>query len=152
MPFGPWPGGGGGGGGAAGPQVAAVLSGELVQGEAGAAFTYLANIGNGEAVVPGANAVDPNLFPTSARLIQRLRAVVPEGNASGQAITVKLFKNGAATAQLVTFANGAAAGAEAVDAAHPITFADGDTFDVQVSTAAGPMAVSVPVSVILEGP
>ena len=130
--------------------IQAKFSGVVVQGEAGATVAYLGDIGNGEAVVPGANQVDPSRYPTSARVIKVLRVCAPLGNASGQTVNVTLYKNDVATTQTIAIPDGTVAGTKFVDNAHAITFADGDDFDLRCDVAAA-MAANVAVTAVLEG-
>jgi hypothetical protein len=126
------------------------FSGVMISGEAGASFSYLADAGIGEAIVPSTLQVDPTRYPTSLRLVTRLRACVPLGS-STQALTFTLYKNGAATAMTCTIVAAQPAGTKAVDTAHPILFADGDDYDLRCDVP-GVMAANVAVSALLEGP
>jgi hypothetical protein len=129
--------------------VVKAFSGVILTSNSAPTFGYLADIGT-EAVNPTANQTDPIGYPTSARLITRLRGCQRVGTGS-QAPTFTLYKNGVATAQTVTLPASTGGQVTAVDLAHPILFADGDTFDVRcdfATTAEG----NQPVSATLEGP
>lgn len=124
------------------------FSGVLINSE-GAGSSFLADYGIGESIVPTNPQPDPCRYPTSLRLITRLRGCVPLGTTAGQSVTFTLYKNGVATAQTCAIAASQAAGAKAVDLAHPILFADGDDFDV---FASGTINANLPISATLEGP
>lgn len=143
--WGPWP---GVGGAAPGTVIVKAFSAVLVNSE-GAGSGFMSDAGIGEALIPGSNQVDPNRYPTSARTITRLRACVPLGTTAGQSVTFTLYKNGVATAMTCAIAASQAAGAKAVDLAHPITFADGDDYDV---FANGTINANLAISAQLEGP
>jgi hypothetical protein len=101
-----------------------------------------------------ANGAPDAEYPTSLRIISRLRACTPTG--TGLNLVVTLYKRAvggalAATAQTVTIPAGAAAGATVADLVHPILFADGDTFAVLVAAAATAEG-NKPLTVTLEGP
>jgi hypothetical protein len=129
--------------------VVGKFSGLLTQAE-GAVFNYLSDSGIGEAIIPGTNQVDPNRYPTSLRLITRLRGCVPLGTPAGGAVTFTLYKNGVATAATCTIAASASAGTKASDLSHPILFLDGDDYDLRVN--AGIIPNNIAVSAIVEGP
>ncbi len=109
-------------------------------------FGYL----NDDLSAGGAGNAQPNHYPTSLRLITRLRIAAPVGTGTA-AITGTLYKNGVATAMTCTIAGAQPAGATAVDAAHPILFLDGDTFDVRIDV---PINVegAEPIVATIEGP
>lgn len=89
-------------------------------------------------------------YPTSARLITRLRLCAPVGTGAHPP-TATLYKNGVATLMTCTLGAGVGAGTNVVDSAHPILFADGDTFDVvltQPTASEGPSYFTA----VLEGP
>ena len=114
-------------------------------------FSFLGDEGIGEAIVPAANQTDPSRYPTSMRVISRLRACVPLGNSAAVGgTTFTLYKNGVATAMTCNIPASSGAGTKAVDEAHPIVFADGDDFDVRVDSAT--IAAALAVSATLEGP
>jgi|HubBroStandDraft_5_1064220.scaffolds.fasta_scaffold00702_9 hypothetical protein len=125
------------------------FSGILTSSE-GTVFTYLADTGIGESIVPGSNQVDPTRYPISFRLITRLRACAPLGTPAGGAVTFTLYKNGAATAMTCTIAASSGAGTKASDLVHPILFLDGDDYDLRAD--AGIIPSNIAVSAILEGP
>jgi hypothetical protein len=129
--------------------VVGKFSGLITQAE-GAVFNYLSDDGIGEALIPGTNQVDPNRYPTSQRIISRLRACVPLGTPVGGAVTFTLYKNGVATAMTCTIAASSGAGTKASDLVHPILFGDGDDYDLRAD--AGVIPSNIAVSAILEGP
>jgi hypothetical protein len=154
-PFGPWPGGAPGGGVPAGtlPAVVGKFSGTLVQQPAGVSATFLSDTGE-----VGSTTINdgPQNYPTSARTIARLRVTSKSGT-GGVPLVVTLCKNATSTptgltTQTVTFPPGSAPGTELVDAAHPIAFAAGDTFDVIASMTSGVGDGPYFLSATLEGP
>jgi hypothetical protein len=134
MPFGPWPGSGGGGGGGGGSGAPAIIGPfSSISGNAGLATTlYMLQ----DADLGGASSV-PLQYPTSARTILGLRLGAVTGTAANPP-TATLMKNGVATAMTCTLGAGAVAGANVSDFAHPITFADGDTFDIRITQPIAP--------------
>ena len=125
----------GGGGPATGdPLVVGKFSGTLVQQPSGPSLTYLSDTGEvGDTTI---NDGVPQNYPTSARTIEGLRVTSKSGT-GGNALVVTLYKNGAPTAMVVTIAGSSPPVTLGADFAHPITFADGDTFDVVASMASG---------------
>lgn len=125
------------------------FSGVIITSAGGATHGFLTDVGISAVAITG-NEPNAIQYPTSARLITRLRGGAPAGTGA-QAPTFTLYKNGVATAMTVTLPTGAPAGTNRVDSAHPILFADGDTFDVRVdfdATSEG----NQPVCATLEGP
>lgn len=125
------------------------FSGVIITSAGGATFGYLADTGT-ESTTPTANQTDPIGYPTSLRLITRLRGAQRTGTGA-QPPTFTLYKNGVATAQTVTLPASTGGPVQVADLAHPILFADGDLFDVRCDfalTAEG----NQPVTATLEGP
>ena len=128
--------------------VVGKFTGTVISDPGAAVFTYMADPGRAF-VAPIANEVGRMGYPTSTRLITRLRvhaltAVVVQ-------YTVTLYQNGAPTTMIVTVPALTAPGTKFVDAAHPILFADGDDFDLRVDmgqTEGGDQQLSA----VLEGP
>jgi hypothetical protein len=102
------------------------------------------------AVAITGNESGPMRYPTSMRWITRLRLSAPLGSGA-QPLTATLYKNGSATAMTCTLTASSPASITAVDAAHPILFADGDQFDVLISCATTAEG-NQPFSATLEGP
>lgn len=119
----------------------AQLSGGVLGSTGGPVTVFLAN------AIAGSSPGTPMRFPVSAQTKQKLRATL-RTNSSAVGGSITLYKNGAATAMTVAIAPGASAFTKYVDAAHPITFADGDDFDVAltINTDAGAGAFQVSVS------
>lgn len=86
--------------------------------------------------------------PTSARTVLRLR-VRSVANSMANATTVTLYKNGVATALLVTIPAGTT-GAFLEDG-FPIVFVDGDDYDLVVADPAADPAGELKVSATIEG-
>lgn len=137
--------------------ILAKFSGVLVQQPADVGSTFLSDVG--ELAVPAAYINDgvPQSYGTSSRTIERLRVTSKSGT-GGTAMDVTLYKNATgapgvgATAMTVHIPGGTAPGTVFLDAAHPITFADGDTFDVVASMGAGVGDGPYFLSASLEGP
>lgn len=110
---------------------------------------FATDVGIAAVAITG-NEATPMRYPTSARLITRLRLAGPVGSGA-QPATATLYKNGVATAMTCTLAAGRPTGVNAVDSAHPILFADGDQFDVLISVATTSEG-NVPFSATIEGP
>jgi hypothetical protein len=125
------------------PMGAIKFSGTIVGG-AGATVEYLNDAGPGLA----ANQTTPTRYPTSQRLMLRLR-VTSLSNTSANAVTCTLYKNGAPTAMQVSIPAATVANTKFVDSAHPIFFTDGDDFDLRLDDAADVGAI-VNVSALLE--
>lgn len=136
--------------------IAGKFSGAIVTSAIGATASYLADSGSALAV---ANLATPQRYPTSLRLLTRLRVVVSTVvGALSNAVTATVYQGTgggapAATAMRVSIPAGTAAGAGFSDVAHPLLALDGDTFDVRLDdvgadAGAGTMAVSATV----EGP
>lgn len=131
------------------PGVVAKFTGMIVSAE-GDSFSYMADPGQQQALAEGVIELQPQLYPTSARVIARIRAVATNGNGA-TAYTATLYKNGVVTAQTVTVPAAATVGEGFLDSAHPITFLDGDRFDVRLDKAESADDAAL-VSVTLEGP
>jgi hypothetical protein len=129
--------------------IVAKFSGVLVQQPSGTSATFLSD--SGEVGNIAINDGSPQLYPTSARTVRRLRVCSKSGTGS-KALVVTLYKNGVATAMVVTIAASAAPGTTGVDSAHPITFADGDQFDVCASMTSGAGDGPYFLSATIEGP
>lgn len=121
----------------------------IITSAGGATHGFMTDVGISAVAIIGNEPVAIQ-YPTSARLITRLRGGAPSGTGA-QPPTFTLYKNGVATAMTVTLPTGAPAGTNAVDSAHPILFADGDTFDVRVDFGATSEG-NQPVCATLEGP
>jgi hypothetical protein len=129
-------------------EVVSKFSGTLVQQPSGTSATYLADTGEvGNVTINDG----PQLYPTSARTIRRLRVTSKSGT-GGKAMVVTLYKNNTPTSMVVTIAPGASPGTTGVDSAHPVTFADGDTYDVVASMTSGTGDGPYFLSAVLEGP
>lgn len=123
------------------------FTGVLIPSGGGAASTFLGDPGSQPLI--NSNSSSNDEYPTSARVITKLWVCAMSGNGA-TAYTVTLWRRPsggamAATAMTVTVTAGAAAGQTFVDSAHPITFADGDTFALQAAIAAsgeGPQVLS----------
>jgi hypothetical protein len=127
-----------------GGQLGIIKFSGTVVGGAGAVVSYLDDGGPGLA----ANQTTPIRYPTSQRIISRLR-VNSLTNSSANAVTCTLYKNAVATTMQVSIPAGSAANTKFVDSAHPILFADGDDFDLRLDDAADVGGV-VNVSALLE--
>jgi hypothetical protein len=130
--------------------VVGKFSGLLMLAEGTSVFSYLADPGIGEAIIPTTNQVNPSRYPTSFRLINRLRGCAPLGTPAGGAVTFTLYKNAVATAVTCTIPASSGAGTKAVDAGHTVIFLDGDDYDVRVD--AGTIPSNIPLSATIEGP
>jgi hypothetical protein len=122
--------------------IPTTFSGALLGG-ASAATSSLANAG----FVSPVNQPTPFNWPSSNRIALRLRATAPSNTAT-TTVTLTLYKNGAATAQTVSWA-AAGTGAK-VDAAHPIFFADGDTYDLRLTNTGADVGAVTPVAAAIE--
>jgi hypothetical protein len=136
--FGPFPGVSAGPGAAL--SIVGKFSGTLVQEPEGTSGTFLSDVGE-LAPTPYINDGTPQNYGTSARVIKRLRVTSKSGT-GGKAMVVTLYKNATAvgagaTAMTVTIPPGSPPGTTGVDLVHPITFVDGDTFDVVASMTSG---------------
>lgn len=89
-------------------------------------------------------------FPTSQRWIKRMRINKRIAGGSVPAVFT-LVKNGVATTQTLTAAAADPVGTKYVDSAHPIFFADGDDFDVQVTGVSDATPGTSAYSITLEG-
>jgi len=114
-----------------------------ILGGVGATTSYMADTG----VAPASNltAID---YPTSLRMFTRLR-FKPESNNFATNVIATLFKNGSSTAMTVTIPAGSTSVVS--DTAHPILYADGDTFAL-VLTNAGDSTKTLFGTATLEGP
>ena len=133
--------------------VVGKFSGVIVTSAVGATLTQLGDPGSQPAIVSNSSSL--NEYPTSLRLITRLRVCAISGNGS-TSYTVTLYKRPsggaqAATAMQVTVPGGASVGQTFADLAHPILFGDGDTFALQVDSGATAEGNKV-VNATLEGP
>lgn len=133
-------------------KVVATLSGALITNAETPSTTDLGNPGFQPLL--NANATPGVEYPTSLRLITRMRVAAPAGNGATP-ITVTLARRtgGVRTDTTMTVTIPALAGAWSVvsDLAHPQLFLDGDLFAVHadaVATGEG----NIPVTVTLEGP
>lgn len=108
--------------------------------------SFMANPGTALAI---ANLATAQRYPTSARVLSKLRVALLANTISVNT-TVTLFKNGVATAMTITIPHADAPVTKYVDAAHPITFADGDDFDLQLACGTDASAGTVKVSALLE--
>jgi len=124
------------------PQAISTFSGSII-GAVGAVISYLADTGP-----IAANQIVPLRRPTSLRLATRLR-VTNLVNTSANAVTVTLYKNGVATAMVVSIPAATAANTKFSDLVHPILFLDDDDFDLRMDDAADVAGV-VTVSASLE--
>lgn len=143
--------------GSRGPRgILGKFSGAIVTSAVGATTSYLADSGSALAV---ANLATPQRYPTSLRLITRLRVTVSAvTGALSNAVTATLYKTtgggaATATAMQVSIPSGTAVGTTFVDSAHPALFLDGDTYDVRLDDAGADAAAgTLAVSAVLEGP
>lgn len=126
-----------------GPTSIIKFSGALATSAGGATSSFLSD--NGPFAPEGGNQVALH-YPTSARLALRLRVTVLLGT-SAVAILVTLIKNGVATAMTISIPAGSAAGTKFSDLAHPILFADGDDYDLEMTAAADSGSGGGPVSI-----
>ena len=124
--------------------ILATLSGNT--GDAAIPITCYLDNATSAGVISSAFALQ---FPTSLRLITRLRFGAPLGTGATPP-TATLMKNGVATALTVALGAGAAAGANVV-VTGAVLYADGDTFDVQVTQPISAEGM-IPVVATLEGP
>jgi hypothetical protein len=136
--------------------VVGKFSGAIVTSAVGATTSYLADSGSALAV---ANLSVPQRYPTSLRLITRLRvAVSAVSGALSNSVTATVYQGTgggvpAATAMQVNIPSGSAVGTLFVDSAHPLLALDGDTFDVRLDDAGADAAAgTLAVSAVLEGP
>ncbi|HXJ30604.1 MAG TPA: hypothetical protein VNG35_08195 [Gemmatimonadales bacterium] len=130
--------GGAGGGGGTLLGVVAKFSGAIITSAGGATFTQLGDPGSQPLI--NSNSSNNTEYPTSARSISVLWVFASTGNGATP-YTVTLYKRPAggalaATTMQVTVPGGAAVGATFRDSAHPVTFADGDSYAVRVDSAA----------------
>lgn len=132
------------------------FSGGIVSSAVGATVAYLADPGGALAV---ANLALPQRYPTSLRVVSRLRVTVTAvlGGPLANAVSATVYKTtggGAATAttMLVSIPAGTAVGTTFVDSAHPMLLLDGDTFDVRLDDAIDASGGTMTVSATLEGP
>lgn len=121
------------------------FSGVLKNAGGAAVSTFAANYSAGQT----ANQATAQQYPVSVRLITKLRLCAPSGTPADSSLVATLYKNGVATTMTCTIAANQAAGSKASDTAHPILFADGDTYDVKVN---GASASDIPFTAVLEGP
>jgi hypothetical protein len=142
--------------GAAAPmQVVAKFSGTLQVSAGGATTTDLGDPGTQPLL--NSNSSSNVEYATSARLISRMRVYWPIVNGA-TAVTVTLAQRPKATGvradttMTVNIPGGQAANTTLVDLAHPILFADGDTFAVHADSAAAPEGGGKSLTVTLEGP
>ncbi len=140
--------GGGGGPGTGDALVIAKFTGAVATSE-GATHGYLADAGQAATQADGAEA-SPQLYPTGARTFSVMR-VTATGGGGLVNYTVTLYKNGVATAQVVTVPAGSPAGTVVVDSSHPISFVANDKFDVRWDIASGDGSF-LNLAVTLEGP
>lgn len=112
-----------------GPNRKIPFSGTIVGG-AGATVSYLADTGP-----LAANQIVPLRRPVSACLMRALR-VTNLANTSANAVTVTLYKNGAATTMLISIPAATAANTKFADTTHPIFFDDADDYDLRMDDAA----------------
>ena len=128
------PSGTGSGPGTGDPLVVGKFSGTLVQQPTGLSLTYLSDTGEvGDTTI---NDGVPQNYPTSARTIEGLRVTSKSGT-GGNALVVTLYKNNTPTAMTVTIPGSSPPVTLGEDFAHPITFADGDTYDLVASMTSG---------------
>lgn len=142
--------------GSSGPlQVVATLSGTLQVSAGGATTTDLGDPGTQPLL--NSNSSSNVEYATSARLITRMRVYWPIVNGA-TAVNVTLAKRlkttgvRADTTMTVNIPGAQAANTTLVDLAHPILFADGDTFAVHADSAAAPEGGGKSLTVTLEGP
>jgi hypothetical protein len=98
---------------------------------------------NGETVYLNGGAFPSSTqlkFPTSARTVSKMR-VTKVASTNDVDIVVTLIKGTSAQTQTVTLLTTDGVGTVKSDIAHPITFADGDTFDVRVTGGTGDVSV-----------
>lgn len=126
--------------------ISALFTGALLGSAVVPVTSFMSNPGSTLALV---NVVAGQSYPTSARVISKLRVTLLANTITVNA-TVTLFKNGVATAMTITILSTDVAGTKYVDSAHPITFADGDDFDVQLGAAVDAGVGTVKVSATLE--
>lgn len=115
-----------------------ILFSGVIVGGLGVTVSYLSNSGLAGAV----NQITAFRFPVSARTMKRLR-VNSISNTSINTVTCTLYKNGSATTMKVSIPAGTSAYTKFSDIAHPITFADGDDFDLRLDDAADTGALVV---------
>ncbi len=130
--------------------VAAVkcFTGALLGG-AGAALSYCADDALALLV---ANAVIPTRYPTSLRLLTRLRVMTLAASTNILVNTVTLYQNGLATLMSVTIPAGTAAFTKFSDVAHPILFSDGDDIALVISNTGADVGAQTIIAATLEGP
>jgi hypothetical protein len=134
--------------------ILAKFSGVFFYSAVGAAFHYMSDEG---IVLPTVNNTDPIRYPTSLRIISRLRVTCISGTGADVPTTVTLYRAvgagvPAATLQTITIPAATGAFTGFVDLANPIVFADGDQFDIRVDAAATAAETDMSLSVTLEGP
>lgn len=125
------------------PQGNLKFTGAIIGG-VGPVFAYLADT---SPVLIVANEIIPVRYPTSFRLMTRLRVLVI-GDTSVNIIPLTLYKNGVATAMVVNIPAGSAGFTKLVDAAHPILFLDGDDYALRLDDAADPGGALVVVATL----
>ncbi len=92
----------------------------------------------------------PVRYPTSLRLLTRLRVIALATSTNLIGNTVTLFKNGVATIMTVTVPAGTAVGTKFVDSAHPILFADGDDLALVIANAGADVGAVTRIGATLE--
>jgi hypothetical protein len=128
-----------------GPSWILTLSG-FILGDAGSTTSYLANTGP----IAGGSNFGPCEFPTSTRLITRLR-FKPEVNTFTTNVVATLYKNGTATTLTVTIPAGSTSVVTDAATSHEVLYADGDVLAVVLSNA-GDSGKSLVGMCTLEGP
>lgn len=116
-------------------------------GGAGAALSYAADT---SPVLLVANEAVAVRYPTSQCLKMRLRVTVLALSTNTINNTVTLFKNGVATAMTITIPAATAAFTKFVDSAHPIVFADGDDFALQIANAGADVGAVTEIAAVVE--
>jgi hypothetical protein len=128
--------------------VIAKFTGVLTTDAVNPTANYMADPGSAIASA----ALGPQSYPTSGRLMTRLRATWNTGAIpTVTPVTVTLFKNGVATLMQVSIPQNTAQGTKFVDSAHAVLFVDGDDFDVRLDNAGGVNGTAI-VTAVLEGP
>jgi len=83
-------------------------------------------------------ALGPQRFPTSRRLITKMRAVWNTGAIpTVTPVVLTLMKNGVATAMSISIPSNTAQFKKFADVDHPVFFEDGDDFDINATNAGG---------------
>lgn len=129
------------------PSSAPVKFTAALFGGAGAVLSYAADTAPTLLV---ANEIVATRYPTSMRLLGRLRVTVLALSTNTINNTVTLFKNGVATAMTLIIPPATAAFTKFADTTHPILFADGDDFTLQMANAGADAAAVCKIAAIVE--